>query len=1069
MDNRHIKNSPVFNLLFSAISNHYQHPDQEWSLDLSQYSPEQIMDALDQIIPSADHGTLLHYAIGLPEVITYLLNLGAQQRLNAKNKLPLPLAVHQGQWDTVSAFINFDLKKSPQLSKESQHWISKENNYGWVLCAAIVSDNLDIIKLLLEGGITVGHYYYSTDNITYSVMELAVRLGKLEIIELLQKYNIPNPNSILHLAVQGSAPESPNILKLLLLQGANLTHVKADKTPISLAASIRAWQKVKLIAETRNNEQGAEYESALYDVIATPTVPYRHDLVLALLKANTSPNPAYFRIKTGYFPMHIAAQNNDAETIQLLCAYGANPQIQSKQIDKKTQVKTPDYVAFEHNSFAAFEALMQHIAMQQHPQTDTISLMLEFINANQALVTRKDSLALHWAVRQRHYRVLDRLLELAKHENLEQVDMQGKIPLALAIDMKDWQFIQVFASMKIRPRNSQYNNLFALALVKAAEAQELNVMQYLLANTKPSLHYTDRETDSKAIDWAIKHGNIEMINLLLQHGAIVYQTLPLAAKYGNIETVELLLQQPINLTHLDQHKESAFQIAVNLQRWHIADRILQAQLAAKTPAAELKLALLYLVQNNRFDQVKILLDLKTPLTELAVDDYCVGDWMFHMQEPAIDVAQLIFQQSPPIEIWKFIAKCYDLIEQGQAPAWLSQGEILKTIFPDLELCHHQDLRQEALNFLLLAVQQQSRKALHYLETELAAPNKRNDRNAQIALANLYMRGEGKLITKDLQRVAYWAFQNHKLDSAGENFFREQEVRSQLTSSQIITLYLHNFYREDDLVFESHYGLLQDITNEDIDREFITQPNLWTNRLDFIFEIFEKETTQAMLSEREKADFLLYAMLNYPTHKKICSDFAKYIAQLTDTELAAGLTNTLFIQTLLNNENASINVFAYLKLLTAKLASQILSQFTKHYPDKTIQHVNHILNLYLPIIHNANAPLKVTDLNAAAHVFNLIDANPEIENKLALKSALRTAAFAQLKATLGFYEPAERLHLLRELKEKNIIKQNLEPVQTSYYFFSSQTKTPPELQEIEEIINLIESNTAAMLANNTAKG
>lgn len=1025
---------------------------------LSGFSAEEIREKINANKPGDT--PLLHLAIYRPELVTYLLELGAQPCKDRNCFMPARLAVLMEQWTTAELLIDVDIKTHQQFSPE----FIRESDYKDALCAAVINNKYEIVEKLLRAGVTDCDSAYQS----------AIKSDNVKMIELLLKYNVPLPSIVLHSAVLNTQPNRAVIVRQLVLAGADLTVCVSDKTPIETASAAKAWDIVKVMAETRPDKDGrAYYASALFDVVITKDVPDRYELMECLLKANAKTTRYICETSTGYYSIHKAAELHDEKAIRLFCDYGADPETGSR-VETHIILKTPAQVAAENQAFEAFEVLVQHMAIKKAKaagnaqRLDHVALMYQFIEENSKLFAGDNSLALHWAVKRGHRALVPLLLQLAESHPKQALmqDKQGKTSLELVIAKQDWELLRAFAKSGVKVH-------VGLGLSKAAEANELKTVICLLDAGAP-WNFTDAKTGFQAMDWAIRHDNVQMVRALLSKGASVYLALPLAAEHGSIEMMELLLQQPINLAHLNQSNENAFQIAVRKQHWVVAERIMQAQEKAQllsptqVSTVGLDASLLGAVQGGRADMVRILLDLKAPMTALSVDGYCVADWMFHADKPDISIAQLIFAQSSSVERWKFLAKCYDLIAQNKAPAWLLQHNVLQVIFPDLELPTEHYFRKEALGLLLSAIQTDSREALAYLETELAAPQKRNDRHAQIALANLCMQGHGQLIPVDMQRVAYWAFQDLTLDKAGQDFFRDKEVRSHLSNAHIIKLYVRNFFNAGEIASERNHGLLEGITDEDIDCEFVNSPNLWLNRFDFIFTIFEKATTQAMLSEQEKADFLLQAMLTYPTHEKVRNDFAKHINQLTNNELLAGLTNTYFILSLLNKDPLTPDMLAFTKSLTLKLATKILCTFAPHYAELPLQRALDVLKLLLSIVsqdQHAKLQIHVTDISTAAQVFNLIEKDKNITNKYAVKSALRAAAFLKLKETIALYPSETRLQLLHAMKEENLFK---EPVVVASLLgslsFLALRGAPitPEVQAMDSMIAAIEFDRRAVV-------
>jgi ankyrin repeat protein len=117
-------------------------------------------------------------------------------------------------------------------------------------------------------------------------------------------------------------------ISALIEKGASLSETNSDNhTPIELAASLKLWDCVKLIATNwkTDAEDAYGYSSALLDAVAANET----DAAIALIHAKASPNMHYF-MASGNCCLHWAVTNKNITLLKLLIDKNADLTAENK-------------------------------------------------------------------------------------------------------------------------------------------------------------------------------------------------------------------------------------------------------------------------------------------------------------------------------------------------------------------------------------------------------------------------------------------------------------------------------------------------------------------------------------------------------------------------------------------------------------------------------------------------------------------------------------------------------------------------------------------------------------------
>ena len=236
--------------------------------------------------------TLLHYAIKKKNIklIELLLKYNAKLSVTDNNDMtPIQLAADLGLWHIVTL-----------IAQSKNDTYKGDYHYGHVLLLAVKNDQYEIAEILLKANATFTWFHNNTG---YPLLYYAFKKKNIEMI------------------------------KILLAYGADLSAQDKGKSPIELAAELKLWNIVKLIAQSKKDTDGDDYHygSALLEAVIND----KHDIAKILLEANASLN--WFKKRKWLYSFALCCREKNIEMIKLLLAYGAD--LSAKDRDDNTPIE----------------------------------------------------------------------------------------------------------------------------------------------------------------------------------------------------------------------------------------------------------------------------------------------------------------------------------------------------------------------------------------------------------------------------------------------------------------------------------------------------------------------------------------------------------------------------------------------------------------------------------------------------------------------------------------------------------------------------------------------------------
>ncbi|MFP3032042.1 MAG: ankyrin repeat domain-containing protein, partial [Wolbachia sp.] len=296
----------------------------------------------------------LHWAVqlGSLDVVKYLVERGANiNALTADGRTSLELAVQKNCVDTIeflkkaqldldkgllTAVQDGDLNKVESLANRGASLDTKDNNDWTLLHFAASSNKFDIVKFLLDKNANIK----AKDVYGNTPLHVAAQYdSKLEIVEFLLDKNASGINDVnnngstpLHVATQGNKPST---VKFLLNKGASIqVKDKHNRTPLGLADQ-EGYTNIAQMIEQRQSDLDEELLTAVQDGDL--------DKVKSLVSQNANVNTTDMYSWT---PLHWAAFKDRLEIAKFLIEKNADIDAE----DKGPYGKKPIHVAAENNS-----------------------------------------------------------------------------------------------------------------------------------------------------------------------------------------------------------------------------------------------------------------------------------------------------------------------------------------------------------------------------------------------------------------------------------------------------------------------------------------------------------------------------------------------------------------------------------------------------------------------------------------------------------------------------------------------------------------------------------------------
>ncbi|KAJ8611272.1 hypothetical protein CTAYLR_004136 [Chrysophaeum taylorii] len=312
------------------------------------------------------------------------------------------------------------------------------------------------------------------------------------------------------------------------------------------------------------------------------------DAHAALVKPPGTPNVVnYARLTDGFAPLHVAAVNDDAESVRMLLQHGAN----AAQADARGSA--PCHIAARLGKIEAVRALA--------------ASSLELRDASGAT-------PLGACCKAGRVNCAEALLACGAETDCAAED--GSTPLHFAVknlDLARLLVAQYGADCQLTTNNGE------TALIKAAAAGAVDVAQLLMKHNARVDHRSPR-TGETALMLASRNGHTELAHFLITAGANVNLAshqgeTPLfaAASGGSVATLLLLLDHRAKLDQVTVDGRSVLWIAAKNGQLAAAEYLLQQGAPVATPDSSGLMPIHVACESESIDVIRLLIKHKTPI------------------------------------------------------------------------------------------------------------------------------------------------------------------------------------------------------------------------------------------------------------------------------------------------------------------------------------------------------------------------------------------------------------------------------------------------------------------------
>lgn len=456
------------------------------------------------------------------------------------NKETLVKAVSANDVEKVKLMIKTDEMK--------EHANATTENGKTILIIAIVNQNLEMVKVLLDAGADVNKRCHIKTN---EGIEYTYFINK----EISNKRTLAVEFSPLALAI---LTQDTDIIKLLLKNGAEITSsakinkilsnylppIKLNINILELATLVDNLDVFRLLLVSFSDRR---LTNALHNILLLAGYKDKRKILSMLLKLNIkvkSPKEVIFRMFDQEIenPLCEATLGNCYELVKLLLKAGFDQNISnyhgdSEFIDNSTRKAI--HIAARRNYLQIFNLLLEngadinakdnegktplHLSLENDCQNyDIVDRLIE-MNADVNISNNKGDLPLHVAISYNQFgnvspkfpKILAKIIQ--RTEEFHQENLRGKTPLHLAATTVNIMPLEALIASK-RVNLNIKNNEGQTALHHAA-ADKNNYLQIkLLTNANADLNVEDNQGRTPLFTAAL-YGNIECIKALIEAGA----------------------------------------------------------------------------------------------------------------------------------------------------------------------------------------------------------------------------------------------------------------------------------------------------------------------------------------------------------------------------------------------------------------------------------------------------------------------------------------------------------------------------------------------------------------------
>ena len=432
---------------------------------------------------------------GHAEMVNILLTAGGNPLITNQARTLALIASETNRWDIVKIIVNH-----ATLPGVASPTYADKLDYNSILQQAVDRVDIDI-----------------------SIITALFKLGGSHNIKL------KNQDNLLQWAITKNHLE---LIKQVIEAGADLEETNNDKTAIELAAEYQRWDVVKLIANAKKTttEDKARFGKALLWAVEYGQL----EVATCLVAANTSIHQIYSN--TGYNLLGTAIARRDATMTQFLLEWGADPDDTNKMANTvltvfdllnkleppSTEIRALFAKYMENDVTGRLGYSYKTLQVRKRILLDDDPQVVDHLSGIPAdwIMPDKGGTFLHWAITCYRPKIIKHFLR--NNPPLLTTNREGLTPIQFAARLKSWDIVKIIAQHKKTDREDKAGYGLALlwALDAVADKPEGMITTVVILIAAGATASADRIADNRrTLHWAIHYKNLQLLKLLLQHGA----------------------------------------------------------------------------------------------------------------------------------------------------------------------------------------------------------------------------------------------------------------------------------------------------------------------------------------------------------------------------------------------------------------------------------------------------------------------------------------------------------------------------------------------------------------------